>query len=239
MKKLSEWCPRSVLVLALLCAAGSASAADLGFYVVMDGTTNSADVRLSDFNNATWNTLYALSSGGVADPPTDVGKDTKVRGYNITVGYQLGSYFAIEGSYVSLGGLIYDYRYPGQGDDGSDLQGRWKIKTQGPTVSAVGLLPLGPYFSADAHAGFFFLDNKHDLVYDGTSVGDYVGGLSDSKTSLYYGAGVAWWITGQVALRAGYNSFRKAIRYRSIFESSLFQRDVTQYTLGIRYSYGY
>jgi opacity protein-like surface antigen len=232
MKKMPRWYPPGLVALVLLCAIGSASAADLGFYVVLDGAANSADVRVSDFNNATLNTLYVASGGGVTDPPTDVSRDTKGRGYNITVGYQLGSYFAVEGSYVRLGKLVYDYSYPG-------VQGSWKIKTQGPTVSAVGLLPLGPYFSVDAHAGFFFLDNKHYVVYDDNDVSDYVGGLSDSKTSLYYGAGFAWWITGQVALRIGYNNFHQAVRYKAFFERSLFQRDITQYTLGIRYSYGY
>ncbi len=77
--------------------------------------------------------------------------------------------------------------------------GRLKIKPGGPTVSAVGLLPLGEYFSLDGHAGFFFVDNKYDL-----SLGTESLSISDSKTSIYLGAGAAWWITGQVALRLGY-----------------------------------
>ena len=43
------------------------------------------------------------------------------------------------------------------------------------------------------------------------------------------GAGAAWWITGQVALRLGYNRYTKAV----------FSEDVNEYTVGIRYSYGY
>jgi opacity protein-like surface antigen len=53
--------------------------------------------------------------------------------------------------------------------------------------------------------------------------------FSQSKTGLYYGAGFAWWVTGQVALRVGYNKFERGV----------FEGDTSQYTVGIRYSYGY
>jgi opacity protein-like surface antigen len=228
MMKRSGWLVRSLVALAPLCAAERASTADLGFYIVMDGTSNTVDISMADFNYATWNTVGVLA--GIEDQPIDVGLDMKSKNYNITVGYQLGSYFAIEGSYVDFGKLTYDFTYPG----GTNLQGRWKVKSRGPTVAAVGLLPLGPYFSLDARAGFVFLDNKHDISINGDGVG-----FSDSKTSLYYGAGAAWWITGQVALRLGYNNLHRAIKYQGIFDQSFFKRDATQYTLGIRYSYGY
>lgn len=233
MNKLRGCRRRALVALGLLCAAGGASAADLGFYVVLDGAANSTDVSFADFNRATFNTIAQL--GGGLDEPFNDARDTSSRGYDITVGYQLGSYFAIEGSYVGLGKFSYDYRYLGQGGGGGDVQGSWEIKPSGPTVAAVGLLPLGPYFSVDAHAGFFFVENKHSLYY----AGEKVLTASDSRTAPYFGAGVAWWITGQVALRLGFNEYYKAIKYRWYFEESLFKRNATQYTLGLRYSYGY
>jgi opacity protein-like surface antigen len=228
MKQGPGWCTHGLAAWALLCAAGGASAADLGFYVVLDSAATSANVSMEDFHYATYNNFYPSE-------PMDFAKDTKARGYNITVGYQLGSYFAIEGSYVQAGKFTYDFLFAGAGVGGADIAGRWKLKPVGPTVAAVGLLPLGPYFSADAHAGFFFVENKHNFYREGEDVGS----ISDSKTAPYYGAGVAWWITGQVALRLGFNEYYKAIKYRGPFESSLFKRNATQYTLGLRYSYGY
>jgi hypothetical protein len=233
MNKQPGWCVRALVALGLLSGAGGACAADLGFYVVLDGATNSAGVSLSDFNYATFNTFSAL--GGVNDEPFSVGRDTRSRGYGVTVGYQLGSYFAIEGSYVQLGKFTYDFLYLGQGSGGGDAEGRWKIKPVGPTVAAVGLLPLGPYFSLDGHAGFFFVENKHDLYFRGENVLS----ISDAKTAPFFGGGFSWWVTGQVALRLGFNEYYKAIKYRGYFTEALFKRNATQYTLGLRYSYGY
>jgi len=93
MMKRSGWLVRGLVALAPLCAAGRLSAADLGFYIVMDGTSNSVDVSMSDFNYATWNTVAVLA--GIEDQPVNVGLDMKSKNYNITVGYQLGSYFAV------------------------------------------------------------------------------------------------------------------------------------------------
>lgn len=233
MKKLSDWRPRSLAVAALLlCVAGGASAADLGFYLVIDRAANTAKVSATDLNIATTDTLYALYG---APQPVDTRVDMKANGYTFTVGYQLGSYFAIEGSYIQFGKIGYDYTFEGAGSDGSDVPGRWKIKARGPTVAAVGLLPLGPYFSLDAHAGFLFLENKHKFSIQG----DDAAVFSDNKMALYYGAGAAWWITGQVALRLGYNLYHRAIVYQGPFDKSLFKRDASQYSIGIRYSYGY
>jgi opacity protein-like surface antigen len=225
------WCKRALAAVLLLGAAGGASAADLGFYVVLDGANTSTSVAMEDFN-------YAIQNLAYPSVPLDVAKDTSAKGYNITVGYQLGSYFAIEGSYVQAGKFTYDFLLEGEGESGADAVGRWRIKPVGPTVAAVGLLPLGPYFSLDAHAGFFFVESKHKITVNrgGGEVGEK---LSDAKTALFAGAGFSWWITGQVALRLGFNEYYKAIKYRGYFVESLFQSNATQYTLGLRYSYGY
>ncbi|MEJ0100036.1 MAG: hypothetical protein WDO12_09930 [Pseudomonadota bacterium] len=135
------------------------------------------------------------------------------------MGYQLGSYFAVVGTYLLTGSASYHYTGLSSLEDG-----RYKGKLGGLTTSAVGLLPLGEYFSLDGHAGFVFVDNKYDLSLGGSSLSG-----SDTKTSIYLGTGVAWWMTGQVAVRFGFNWFRRA----------LFDEDVTQFTLGLRYSYGY
>src|SRR5262245_26146241 len=89
MKKQPGWCTRALAAL-LLGAAGGASAADLGFYVVLDGAATSADVSATDFNDAI---SIRLERSGVLN----AARDTSAKGYNITVGYQLGSYFAVEG----------------------------------------------------------------------------------------------------------------------------------------------
>jgi opacity protein-like surface antigen len=217
MNKLSHWCVRGLAPLALACLAGGASAADLGFYVVIDGTSTSADTPASEFKSQ-----IAIFVGAPDDSVSTVRLDSKEKRYSMTVGYQLGSYFAVEGTYVDFGKFTYDYMVT---DSGSvEHPGRLSMKTKGPTVAAVGLLPLGDYFSLDGHAGFSFLDNKYKISLDTDRVS-----FSQSKTGLYYGAGFAWWVTGQVALRVGYNKFERGV----------FEGDTSQYTVGIRYSYGY
>ncbi len=217
MKKLSGWCARGLAAMALLAAAGGASAADLGFYVVVDGTATSADIPASYFQNQ-----IALFIDAPDEAVSTARLDTKAKRYSMTVGYQLGSYFAVEGTYIDFGKFTYDYIVADEGN--AEHSGRLTMKPKGPTVAAVGLLPLGDYFSLDAHAGFSFVDNKYKITLDNERVS-----FSLSKTGLYYGAGFAWWVTGQVALRAGYNKFERGV----------FEQDTSQYTLGIRYSYGY
>lgn len=227
MKKLSR-CANGLATLLLLYASSNASAADLGFYVIVDGAANTVDVSPEGFAAGLTSFWQQVDAGPVV---TGVGQDTKSKGYNFTVGYQLGTYFAIEGSYiVDFGKITYDHSVTFQ-SQGGPYDSHMSITTKGPMVSAVGLLPLGDYFSLDAHAGFFFIDNKYKINLsdpaDGTVLQKFP--VSESRTRLYYGAGVAWWITGQVALRLGYNRYTKAV----------FSEDVNEYTVGLRYSYGY
>jgi hypothetical protein len=231
MNKQAGWRARALAALLLLGAAGGTCAADLGFYVVVEGASTSADFSLADFNEATTLLLDPSVVLGVA-------KDTKARGYNFTVGYQLGSYFAIQGSYIRAGTFTYDFLLEGEGAGGGDAVGRWRIRPVGPTVAAVGLLPLGPYFSVDARAGFFFIENKHKITLNNGNTEQELK-LSDAKTAPFAGAGISWWVTGQVALRLGFDEYYKAIKYRGYSTESLFKRNARQYTLGLRYSYGY
>jgi opacity protein-like surface antigen len=217
MNKLFHWCVRGLATMAFACVAGGASAADLGFYVVIDGTATKAETTASEFES--WIAAYVVAPDNVVSTAR---LDSKEKRYSMTVGYQLGTYFAIEGTYVDFGKYTYDYIATDPGN--VEHSGRLSIKTKGPTVSAVGLLPLGDYFSLDGHLGFSFLDNKVRISLDSDSLG-----FSQSKTGLYYGAGFAWWVTGQVALRVGYNKFERGV----------FEADTSQYTVGIRYSYGY
>ncbi len=220
MTKLSGWCMRGLATMALVAAAGGASAADLGFYVVVDGTSTSVDTPVSRFQSQ-----IALFWDVPVESVASVRLDDKAKRYSMTVGYQLGSYFAVEGTYIDFGKYTYDYVIlTGDAQAPVEHPGKLTMKPRGPTVSAVGLLPLGDYFSLDGHAGFLFIDNKYKLSVDNERVS-----FSQSKTGIYYGAGFAWWVTGQVALRVGYNKFERGV----------FEGDTSQYTLGIRYSYGY
>jgi opacity protein-like surface antigen len=217
MKKLSAWCVRGLTTTLLLAATGAASAADLGFYVVVDGTSNKAHIPASYFQSQ-----IAIFLDQPVESVATTRVDVRAKRYSMTVGYQLGTYFAVEGTYYDFGKYAYDYI--AYDDGGGEHFGRLSIKPRGPSVSAVGLLPLGDYFSLDGHAGFLFIDNKYKISLDEDRVG-----FSLSKTGLYYGAGLAWWVTGQVALRVGYNRFERGV----------FEQETSQYTVGIRYSYGY
>lgn len=220
MNKLTGWCVRGLAMLMLGGATAGVSAADLGFYVVADGAVTKADFPASDFHP--W---IELLTGSAEGSITDVRVNTSTKRFAMTVGYQLGTYFALEGTYLDMGKFTYDYiATDSDGATPVNHTGRFTLKPKGPTFSAVGLFPLGDYFSVDAHAGFSFLDSKNKLTYDSQALS-----YSESKTGIYYGAGFAWWITGQVALRAGYNRFERGV----------FEKQTSQYTLGLRYSYGY
>ncbi len=210
MRKLSGWRLRGAAALVLLGATASASAADLGFYAVVDGAYNIAHISLSQFHSEV--------AAAIGDEVADTAVDTRVKGFNLTVGYQLGSYFGVEVRTSSPAVTVMNTPACPPHRMAVEDKGRW--------ADGVGSWPV-------ATRRLFLARRTRWLLLRGQQVRPLPGfelpvDFRQQDVDLSRRR-AAWWITGQVALRLGYNWFHH----------SLFDEDASQYTLGLRYSYGY
>src|SRR5688572_25880387 len=100
----------SAIAVAVLCAAGSASAATPGFY--MAGTFGQSSANLDEFGSTrlkipisrAWfdNTGYNILRW------SNEQTDKRDQGFEIAVGYQFSPHFALETGYVDLGNITHD-----------------------------------------------------------------------------------------------------------------------------------
>lgn len=204
---------------AIACATavacgGRAAAAERGFYVAPAYSFNTIDVNKAEVD-ALFESAFALEFD-------ESSLDRSTRGLSLGVGYQFTPYLAVEGAWIDLGKLRYDFSFT---DETGQQLARISNRSSGMAFAAVGSLPLGPYFSVDARLGALFGENKLRLA-DRTT-GDS-SSVSDRKTALFFGAGITWMVTPYTGVYASVARFNKGS----------FEADVDQFAIGLRYSYG-
>lgn len=203
----------AVCVAAIICG-GQAVAAEHGMYIVPGYGFNTIDVSREELDAAFQPALGIDFSSSSLDRST--------RGLVLGVGYQFTPQLAVEGTWVELGKLRYDFSFT---DEAGAQAGRITNRSRGMAIAAVGSLPLGGFLSLEARAGALFADNKLRLVDMATGEG---GSLSDRKTALFFGAGLTVMVTPYTGIQAAFTRYNKAS----------FEEDVDQFSIGIRYSYG-
>jgi OOP family OmpA-OmpF porin len=202
------------LAMVLAVVSGSARAIELGAYIAPGYAFNKIDLGLPAADE-----IFETGLGATFDTSS---LDASTRGYSLAVGYQLTRNFAMEGAWINLGKLKYDFTATGTSGTQS---GRITNRRSGMAFSAVGTLPLGTLFSLDARAGFLFGENKLRVYVEDESFG----GFNDSKTSLFVGVGATWFVTPYTGIVLGYTRFKEG----------QFEEDTDQISIGFRYSYGY
>lgn len=208
--------------LAAMLATGSspAEAIELGAYIAPGYSLNTIIM-----GKARADELFETGLGATFDSSS---LDKKTRGYSLAVGYQLTRNFALEGSWINLGKMNYDFTFTAT-DSGTgqsaQFPGRITNRRSGMAFAGVGTLPLGTSFALDARAGFLFGEHKLRVYVED----EPFAGFNDSKTSLFYGVGATWFVTPYTGVVVGFNRFRQGH----------FEADVNQLSIGFRYSYGY
>jgi len=202
---------------AVVLAAGNgrARAVELGAYIAPGYTFNSMDVTRAQMD-ATFEEFIGL-------PFDSASLDRNVRGYSLAVGYQLTRNFAVEGAWLNLGKLKYDFTFT---DETGQLAGRFTSRRSGMAFAGVGSLPLGPYFSVEGRVGALFGEDKQRI---GVPEAGYEGGYNDSETSMFFGVGATWFVTPYTGIHAGVTRYKKGA----------LNSDIDQLSIGFRYSYGY
>lgn len=145
--------------------------------------------------------------------------DDSVSVWGLQVGYRWGKYFASEVGYAKLGEATY--RLPAlievtvadsAGTSTSDFVGERAVQftSAGPTISALGMLPLGERFELHLRGGIYLADTRvtnriRDIQFNNGNI--YHVRTDASQTELYAGVGGAWNINQNFVLRAEYQRF--------------------------------
>jgi OmpA-OmpF porin, OOP family len=208
-------------VVAMLATGGSpAEAIELGAYIAPGYSLNTIIM-----GNARADDVFESGLGATFDSSS---LDKKTRGYSLAVGYQLTRNFAVEGAWINLGKMKYDFTFTANDPDTGlpgQFAGRITNRRSGMAFAGVGTLPLGAVFALDARAGFLFGEHKLRVYVED----EPFTGFNDGKTSLFYGVGATWFVTPYTGVVVGFNRFRQGH----------YEADVNQLSIGFRYSYGY
>lgn len=111
--------------------------------------------------------------------------DTSSNSVRFVAGWQFNNYFSLEGGYQNFGAFEQRFESAGPPIDVS-------LKADGFTLGATGFIPLGLNFSLYGRAGAFFWDGDAEL--------NNVSQANPGDTNLYYGGGVKYALTDNIAL---------------------------------------
>ncbi|MET0536329.1 MAG: outer membrane beta-barrel protein [Steroidobacter sp.] len=147
--------------------------------------------------------------------------DDSVSVWGLNLGYRWNRYFAAEIGYAKLGEA--SYRLPMSievtatdittGASASDTfvgERAMQFTSAGPTISALGMLPLGERFDLHVRGGIYLADTRvtnriRDIEFDNGNIAHRR--VDASQTELFAGIGGAWNINENFVLRAEYQKF--------------------------------
>jgi hypothetical protein len=208
----------AALAILLLCAAGSAAAADSGFYIGVDeGWVKYPGSALRQIGTTT------LTG-------TDL-NDTNFT-YDFNAGYRFNRYFRLEAGWVDLSersGLVRG----SSGDTGA--LGNVSFSAKGETLVAIGTLPFGKW-DASLKAGVFRADAH--LGLSGTiSNESYESRLTVINTHPLYGVGLGYNIDSHWRVQSGFTTYRDVGSTGSIPGFRFVGPNISTLTLGIVYRF--
>ena len=161
--------------------------------------------------------LYEFALAGIGG---DSSLDDSVSAWGVQVGYRFGKYFATEVGYANLGEA--SYRLPinvqvtatdlvggGSALDVFPAERATVFTSAGPTISAIGILPLGQHFELQARGGIYLADTRQTARIRDVEFAENVAHrrVDASQTELLAGIGGIWNINENFSLRVEYQKF--------------------------------
>lgn len=135
--------------------------------------------------------------GGGIRPPMPTLEDTDI-GYRHFGGYRFSRNWGVELGYSDLGRSL-------EGEEPwSHAQQRFGAQTSAWTVAGTGVLPLGNAFSIQGRLGFSLTAPDATLIAPGSGIGS---ALPRYRSTVLWGFGGQYDVTGSVGLRLDYNNF--------------------------------
>ena len=176
----------AILVLSAGPWSAASAAGESGFYIGGDFGVELRTYGQSDLSGALQST-FEQGGEDLALTSTSLRKDRTL--WSADVGYMASPYFSVEASYFDLGEL----KYQAAGTETSSYYGTAPvsvdihIKSQGPALALVGVLPLSDAWQINVRLG----------AYEGKTTTDYTtlagtGSDSQTSTSLLGGVGTAY-----------------------------------------------
>jgi len=195
-------------------ASPPAIADDTGFYVGANVGRVLRTYRLTDLDNGVI-TAFGGTNSGLVLSSTSLRKDRVM--WTADVGYMASRNFAIEASYLHLGSLAYSSSgtlTPSGGSTTSAVSSNLDIKSRGPALAVLGVLPMSNWWEIDARLGAY--EGKTTTTYTTTvDVNTRSGTLSKTSTSILAGLGTALTVSSHCNLRVDY------MRLESLKEQAL------------------
>jgi OmpA-OmpF porin, OOP family len=201
-------------LLAIGTAAGVANADDSGRWYLGAGIGQSKAANLNNIDGT-------LANYGLGSASTVSGNNTA---WKLYLGYQVNSYFGVEGAYTNLGqsGITSAIATPVAGTG----NGTWTANNI-YSLSAVGTLPIQDGLSAFGKIGAAY--SNINFTYSG---GGAAVSANNSAVSPLYGVGLKYDITGNTSVRGEFE------RYQNLGDSALTgQSSVNVLSLDLQYRF--
>lgn len=221
-------------VSAALCAslgfAGTASAADEGWYVVgFAGESGAQNIHQGAIDQNVID-IFGLAGLSVVDATSTL--DDSDTAFGLAGGYQVNRNFAVELAYVDLGDVSYSAS--GTVTDGLDTFDAGVGLDQsasGPVLSLLGIVPIGERFSVFGRLGFALMSVDADAAFslDGESAS---AGDSTDRSNLVYGIGGEFSFNRRFGIRLGWD------RYAEVGSDDVgIEVDIDMISLGLRFNF--
>jgi OOP family OmpA-OmpF porin len=197
--------PLTVCAVALLAAAAAPAFAENGLYV---GALVGQSLFHEDRADTDAAVVGAFESAGFALVGGTSSLDKTDVAFGGVVGYRFMPEFAVEAGYIDLGKLNYKLNggLVSTGFTTFPATANLTAEAKGPTLAAVGILPLSRSFEIYGRLGVLF--SKVKLSAD-ISVSNLSGSDSQSANSVdgLIGVGLGWHVADHLTLRAEYTRF--------------------------------
>ncbi len=208
-------CLRALTAVVAATAAVPAFAAT-GFYVGATAGESLFQKNTGDFDAAIIEGDN-FETAAIGDPAstqiTSSSLDKTHFAFGALVGYRVTPEFAIEAGYTDLGKLTYkssgQLQYPLFYETvTADVQ----TSAKGPTLAALGILPIAADWEIFGRAGLFFSEVVVDAFVTPIHVGpgfnfQAISPASANSVDLLFSAGAAWHVVDHWTLRAEYTRF--------------------------------
>jgi OmpA-OmpF porin, OOP family len=196
---------------------GGGGSVDLPSRAEFDTTVVAAlPLELSGQNFVEDDFLYQFSLAGRGRSELD----DSISAWGVQVGYRWGKYFAAEVGYANLGEASYRLPISVQQRVTDLLSGAsatttfpaeraTQITSAGPTITAIGIFPIGERFDLQARAGIYLADTRVTARIRDVEFAENIAHrrVDASETELLAGIGGTWNINENFSLRAEYQKF--------------------------------
>jgi hypothetical protein len=201
--------PLAGLTIALVASATTPALADDGFYV---GALGGESLFHQDKSDADAAIGGAFEGNGLTVLGGSSSIDKRDFAFGGLIGYRFMRSFSVEAGYIDLGKTSYHFSGSVEGPfpigSGAPLPATANLtaKAKGPTLAALGILPLSPAWEVYGRLGVLF--SKVTLTANIT-VANLPGSATESADSAdaLVGIGTAWHVGNRVTLRAEYTRF--------------------------------